>query len=155
MNKKRTAQSAFSCLRGCFCLPLVCALGMSAYANIITVTNTNDSGPGSLRQALADARDSDTIDFHHSLKGQTITLASGELVIGANMAIIGLGPNLLTVTRAANASTFRIFHVTPGRTVTIQGLTITNGSTDFDFGGAGIYNDHSNLTVNNCVVTAN
>jgi hypothetical protein len=45
--------------------------------------------------------------------------------------------------------------VTPAHTVTIQGLTITNGSTIFGFGGAGIYNDHSNLTVDNCVVTAN
>jgi hypothetical protein len=33
------------------------------HADTITVTNTNDSGPGSLRQALADANDGDTIDF--------------------------------------------------------------------------------------------
>ena len=31
-------------------------------ANIIVVTNTNDSGPGSLRDALAVANDGDTID---------------------------------------------------------------------------------------------
>ena len=30
--------------------------------NIIVVTNTNDSGPGSLRDALATANDGDTID---------------------------------------------------------------------------------------------
>ena len=29
----------------------------------LTVINTNDSGPGSLRQALADADDGDLIDF--------------------------------------------------------------------------------------------
>ena len=43
-------------------LPL-CAMAMQAQAAIITVINTNDSGPGSLRQALVDANDGDTIDF--------------------------------------------------------------------------------------------
>ena len=33
-------------------------------------------------------------------------------------------------------------------TVTISGLTVTNGN-------CGIYSDHSTLTVSNCVVTAN
>ena len=32
---------------------LLAATTMSAHAATITVTNTNDSGPGSLRQALA------------------------------------------------------------------------------------------------------
>src|SRR6476660_3391907 len=36
-------------------------------ANIIIVTNTNDSGPGSFRQALADVEDGDTIQFDSAL----------------------------------------------------------------------------------------
>jgi hypothetical protein len=32
---------------------LLCAIAIAAYAATITVINTNDSGPGSLRQALA------------------------------------------------------------------------------------------------------
>ena len=44
-------------------------------ANVITVTNTNDSGPGSLRQALADANDGDTINF--AVTG-TIGLTTGN-----------------------------------------------------------------------------
>src|SRR5258708_30538568 len=36
-------------------------------ATTITVTNGNDSGPGSLRQALVDANDGDTINFDASL----------------------------------------------------------------------------------------
>src|SRR5262245_45427288 len=40
----------------------------------ITVTNTNDNGPGSLRQALADAHDGDTIIF--SVSG-TISIVRG------------------------------------------------------------------------------
>jgi hypothetical protein len=38
-------------------------MAMQAYAATITVTNTNDSGGGSLRQALADANDGDAISF--------------------------------------------------------------------------------------------
>ena len=57
------------------------AVGSSSLdAATITVINTNDSGPGSLRQALAKAHNEDAINFDSSLKGQTITLTSGELV---------------------------------------------------------------------------
>src|SRR6266571_2972858 len=51
---------------------------ISAHAATITVTNTNDSGPGSLRQALAVAHDGDSITF--AVSG-TITLTSGAVVI--------------------------------------------------------------------------
>ena len=43
---------------------------------IFTVTNTNDSGPGSLRQAIEDsnaAGGDNTIEFDAGLLGQTIT----------------------------------------------------------------------------------
>ena len=39
---------------------LLCAVALPAHAATITVTNTNDSGPGSLRQALANANNGDT-----------------------------------------------------------------------------------------------
>ena len=45
----------------------------------LIVTTTADSGPGSLRQALADVHDGDTIHFDPALNGQTITLTTGEL----------------------------------------------------------------------------
>src|SRR5215831_7304971 len=90
-------------------------------ANVITVTNTNDSGPGSLRQALADANDGDTINFDVSLKGQTIALTSGELVIDKNIIISGPGPGLLTVARSQQAADFRIFNIPPSHTAEIDG----------------------------------
>src|SRR3954464_5874507 len=102
---------------------LLCAIAISAHATTITVTNTNDSGPGSLRQALVDSQEGDTIDFDASLKGQTISLTSAELVINKSITISGPGPNLLTVSRAQNAPAFRIYHLMPGRSVTIQELT--------------------------------
>ena len=48
------------------------------------VTNTADSGAGSLRQALADAANNpggDTIFFDPALSGQTITLTSGAITV--------------------------------------------------------------------------
>ena len=58
-GKQRTVQfSLFS-----LAVALIFALNTSAHANIVTVTNTNDNGPGSLRQALADASRGDTITF--------------------------------------------------------------------------------------------
>ena len=37
------------------CLSVLCLIALSTQAATITVTNTNDSGAGSLRQAIADA----------------------------------------------------------------------------------------------------
>ena len=77
-------------------------------------------------------------------------------MIDKNITILGPNAQLLTVARAQGASNFRILHVTPGHTITIQGLTITNGYINFGFvSGGGIYNDHSNLTVNKCIITGN
>ncbi|HEU0208553.1 MAG TPA: choice-of-anchor Q domain-containing protein, partial [Candidatus Udaeobacter sp.] len=125
------------------------------FAATISVTSSADSGSGTLRQALADAQNGDTIAFALNLPA-TISLTSGELLIDKNITISGTGAQLLTVARAQGAPHFRIFHITPGRTVTIQGLTITNGYINFGFvSGGGIYNDHSNLTVNKCIITGN
>ena len=119
----------------------------------ITVTNTNDSGPGSLRQAIADASNGDTIGFDPSLNWQTIGLTSGELVIDKSITIIGPGPNMLGVYQSPNSGV-RVFHVIPGSTVTIAGLTI-NGGDGGQQGGGGILNDHAILTIDRCTVKNN
>jgi len=121
-------------------------------ATTITVTNTNDSGPGSLRQALADAKDGHTINFDVSLKGQTIALSSGELVIDKSITITGPGSDQLAVGVQNFQYTFRIFHVMASPTVTIEGLTI---GPSLYFYGCGIQNDQASLTINNCAVTGN
>jgi hypothetical protein len=68
---KKNAPSAFFNLCTRVWLALICSVSVSAYADIITVTDPNDSGPGSLRQAPVDSLDGDTIDFDPCLKGQT------------------------------------------------------------------------------------
>ncbi|MGC2353156.1 MAG: right-handed parallel beta-helix repeat-containing protein, partial [Candidatus Udaeobacter sp.] len=117
---------------------------MQAPAATITVTNTNDSGPGSLRQALAVANDGDMISF--AVTG-TITLTSGGLVIDKSVTISGPGADRLSI-NGNHAALQSVFSTVPDKTVTISGLTITNG-------GGGIYNDHGALTVSNCVVNGN
>jgi hypothetical protein len=75
----------FPAVGGLLLLALLCTAlaGVgSVHAATLIVTNTNDSGPGSLRQALADASDGVTIQFDPALNGQTINLTSAELVIG-------------------------------------------------------------------------
>ena len=136
---------------------LICAavIGIaSANAATLIVTTAADSGAGSLRQALADAHNGDTIQFDAALNGQTINLTSGELVIDKNITISGPGSNLLTVSRASTAANFRIFHVTPNHTVIIGGLTISGGLVDGTSNGGGILNSGS-LTIANSTISGN
>ena len=114
---------------------------MSAHAATITVTNTNDSGLGSLRQALRDANDDDTITF--AVTG-TITLTSGGLPINKNITISGPGPDQLSIDGNQALLVFGIF---PDKTATISGLTIRNAQ-------SGILNDGT-VTVTNCVLSGN
>ena len=153
------------------CVLLFCAIAIAARATSITVTSTDDSGPGSLRQALADANDGDVINFDPSLNGQAIRLTTPALVIDDSISITGPGPDLLAVCRgnndcfssfdtqrAGSKSPHRpqgiglgIFHVMPGHVVSIAGLTISYGH---DTGG-GIFNDQSSVSVNNCIIWGN
>ncbi len=116
---------------------------------IFTVTNSDDSGSGSLRQAILEANatpSADTIDFDAGLNGQTITLTSGELQITDDLTINGLGADELTVS-GNNAS--RVFNVFDGDfdnliDVVIDGLTISDAN--FSSDGGGIANSE-NLTL--------
>jgi len=101
------------------CLSALCLIALSTQAATITVMNTNDSGAGSLRQALLDAANADTITFDSSLNGQTITLTSGELLVDKSVTINGPGSDNLTVD--GNHSS-RVFHVSRWVSAAIAGL---------------------------------
>jgi hypothetical protein len=121
---------------------LLAATAMSAHAATITVTNANDSGPGSLRQALAVAHDGDRITF--AVSG-TITLTSGGLVVAKNVTISGPGANQLSID--GNQGTYVFFVDADATIATISGLTIRNG-----VDGIGKF---GTLTVSNCVLSGN
>jgi hypothetical protein len=123
-----------------------------AHADIITVTNLNDRGSGSLRQALVDANDGDTITF--AITG-TIGLTSGELLVDKSITISGPGAGELVVD--GNAKN-RVFHVGSGTTVTVSGLTITNGNASGFYPGnegGGVLNEGATLALNYCAISGN
>ena len=122
------------------------------------VTNTNDSGAGSLRQAISSANASGGGNISFSNILGTITLTNGELQITQNVNIIGPGPTLLTI---SGNSTYRIFSINAGVISSISGLTIADGKAPLQdsgypqncFGG-GVYNG-GNTIINNCVINNN
>ena len=102
------------------------------------VTNTNDSGPGSLRQAIVDSNETasaDTITFSVSVPG-TIMLSSALPTITGDLSIDGPGASSLTV---SGNNSFRVFLIESGTDVAISNLTISNGKATGNFGG-GIFN---------------
>src|SRR5689334_6301935 len=81
------------------------ALCQPATAATIIVTSPADSGPGTLRQALAIADNGDTIDVANILG--VITLTSGELVVNKSLTINGPGADLLAVDGNTTSRVFR------------------------------------------------
>jgi hypothetical protein len=149
------------------------ALSPAAFAATYTVNNLNDSGSGSLRDAIAQANanaGADTITFASNVSG-TITLTSGSLHIYDAVDIQGPGAGTLAIdggastTKPSSPSAYgysdiviaggglnkptAVLAATP---VTISGVTITGGSANKG-GGINAYN--ALLTVNNCIVTGN
>src|SRR5215469_12589427 len=115
------------------CLILALNVSIAAQAAILTVTNTNDNGPGSLREALVHANVSDTIDAT-AISG-VITLTSGELLVNNSVKIKGAGADRLVVDGNRAGTVFRVESMGP---VTISGLTISNAHGQF---GGGVFND--------------
>lgn len=115
------------------CLPL-------GFASAVTVSNTNDAGAGSLRQAIIDTPASGVVDFAPGLSGQTITLSS-EIVLAKALTVDASALTNRVTISGANAT--RLFRVNTAGNLTLRKLTFTRGSgvgaADNGFGGA-IYN---------------
>jgi beta-glucanase (GH16 family) len=91
----------------------------------VTVENTNDSGSGSLREAIDVVAPDGTIDFDPALAGGTITLTSGPLLVsGKILTIDGSGAPGLTI---SGGGVDRVFIIDPGATANISYLTIADG----------------------------
>jgi hypothetical protein len=118
----------------------------------IEVSNLNDAGPGSLRQAVIDANTNagpDLITFDPFLSG-TINLTSGEIAITDSVDIQGPG-----ATRLAVDSTTRIFNSSGANSVdvTISGLTLTGGQATGN--GGAIANTGANVTLRFVTLSGN
>lgn len=117
------------------------------------VTNNNDSGPGSLRQAIIDANANPTvatIDFDSNVIG-TINLLTALPDITQSMTINGPKSELLTIRRNSETE-FRIFTIMDNILVNINDLRLTNG---FSGGGGAILITNTICNLTNLVLTEN
>ena len=141
------------------------------------VTNTNDSGAGSLREAVDLANASagaDTITFDATIQGGTIRLTSGQITItdaagliidgGAGVTITGDalgddtvvdGVTVLALTTADRLDdNTRIFDATAGA-LTLDGLTLTGGRTNGDSAPGGAVRAAKALTIIDTKISGN
>lgn len=125
-------------------------------AESFLVDNLDNSGAGSLREAMASANSNpglDTIEFDAGLNG-TIVLASALPQLNDDVIISGPGAEIITV---SGNSVVQPFFVSSGTTVTLTGLTIANGQSSLigsEGTGGGIHSE-GNLTVTDCVLSNN
>jgi hypothetical protein len=138
-----------------------------ALPSALVVHNTNDAGPGSLRQAIRDAASGDAILFDPELAGKTVGLTSGELQITKSLEILNFpdfrGTRVASTVVISGSDAFRVFDILSSTaTVGLLGLTITGGfiprphsPEDLDpVDGGGIYN-RGTLAVSHCTVFGN
>ena len=145
------------------------AIGLAVTANAATYTviNTNDSGAGSLRDAVAQANlnaGADTIDF--AVTG-TITLTSGLLRIESGpLTITGPGAANLTIDGNLNSRIFAVIDgaVTPtcpaltgpaDYPVAISGLTLRNASRNVVDSAGGAIMTAKTLTLDSMIIRDN
>jgi hypothetical protein len=140
-------------------LPRLESLEARTVLSTLTVLNNLDTGPGSLRDTITNAKSGDTVVFAASLDGQTIILTSDQLTISKSLDIEGPGASLLAI---SGNDTNRIFNINEGLSVTIDGLTITHGrdvggnaAGSGIGGGGGILNAGSPLALANDVFSYN
>lgn len=115
----------------------------------IVVTNTNNDGPGSFRQALACAPSGSTITFDPSLDGMPIMLTSSSTgIANTNITVKGNSPGSTIIDASAGAG--RIFFLS-GRTVTFKDMTFrkTGGNTINELGAAFFLDNSTDLTLEN------
>src|SRR5262249_44171658 len=130
------------------------ALEERAVPATFTVVNGDDDGAGSLRAAIAAAKDETTYPGHDDVEFAAgvaaVTLTTGQLTLTSDVSITG--PNTGVTVSGGGAS--RVFNVTAGVTASISGMTITGGNSgDFDSGG-GVFNEGT-LTLTDCTVSGN
>lgn len=118
-------------------------------AGVLQVTNCDDAGPGSLRQALDDAIDGDAVDLR-ALAPCTISLDSDIFIRADNVRVLGGGAasHVIDGTHANGM----LSHIGAG-TLRLQGLTIANGkyTNDHDANGGCVYSTGNVMLIDSVV----
>jgi parallel beta-helix repeat protein len=125
-------------------------------ARYFIVLNTNDSGPGSLRNAVTSSPDNLVIPFTNTLSGQTILLTSGELLV-TNSVVID-GSTLAGGIKVDGNHSSRVLEISNAN-VTLYSVTVTNGYAGSLFpagkGGGVLVGTNAALTASNCAFSGN
>ena len=133
----------------------VAAASPLAGAATFTVTNVNNTGAGSLRDAVGAANaaaGADTIQFQAGLSG-TIALSS-EILVSDTLALNGPGVDHITVDGATSTRLFKVQHSGGAAiTATFAGLTLAHGHAP-DEGGA-IWSTGDHVVVDGCILSDN
>ena len=150
-----------SCVKQRTFRPRLEAIEPRVVLSTLTVINTLDSGPGSLRAAIAAAGSGDTVDVSN-LSGQTIDLTGGELVLNKSLTI--QGPSAPNSPVTIDGVSSRVFEVDGSKTnVTLNSLDLIGsiGSADnpasagaADGQGGAIWNGGT-LTLTACNLSGN
>lgn len=120
-----------------------------------TVSNINDSGPGSLRQAIYNANvhsGADTITLAPGFNAQTIRLTSGEIEVTDTAGTATLDASSAAGLTVSGEGVSRIFNISLGAALTLDSITVTNGFSND--GGGGILNLGA-LTLHRCSLLGN
>ncbi len=123
-----------------------------------TVTNTLNTGAGSLRNAVASANlftSADTIIFDPAVFNtfKVITLTTGEISISGATTITGPGANLLSISGNASSRAFNTTAALDTEPISFSGLTIGSCLTTGD-GGAVLIGDEA-ITFTGCNLSDN
>ncbi|MFK7844656.1 MAG: choice-of-anchor Q domain-containing protein [Rhodothermales bacterium] len=141
-----------TCVRSCMFVLLIWISPLGVFAQTThTVTNTDDAGPGSLRQTVADAEPGDSIIFDQQLIGQTLSLSSGQINIDKNLTITGPGADAFII---SGSNLFRIFEILSDITATLSELTLTEGSGELNGGGISV-GQRASLSVDQVIIRGN
>jgi hypothetical protein len=125
----------------------------------VTSADDNANEKGTLRYAVAQAVNGDTILITPALHGSPIVLTQGELLLNQSVTIKAVGNAPETI---SGGGASRVFEVTANANVTLSDLVITGGngvannsnSTGFDGDGGGISN-FGTLTLTDCTLSGN
>ena len=129
---------------------------INVHATTYTVTNTNDAGAGSLRQAIIDAVPGDTVDFDVFLlsSGSDTIKLNSEIAINEALVIQGFYTSYDTLF-ISGQNTNRIFNINlSSGTLTLRGLCLIDGYSSSS--GGAITNSGSGLVaIDDCIFMNN
>lgn len=140
----------------CLGLALLACASISSAATL-TVTSAADSGAGSLRDALANVQDGDTVDFAFT-SPTTIVLQSYLTIakaISVQGPVSGSGLAAVNLVTLSGNNQVRVLYVSPPTItspITLRNLNVTQGKGQF---GGGIICDRGRLILINSAVSGN